>query len=128
MSIGERIRIKRKELKLTLKNVHELTGISIGNLSDIERGSYIPSSRNLAKIAEALHCSADWILNGDTEISNSENGLTYKEKETILSLYSQLNISDKEEIIDIIKLKLGKYPPKKETSSHSDTNKSKFMA
>lgn len=107
MTIGERIRFKRKELNLTLKNVHEITGISIGNLSDIERDSYKPSSKNLNKLCTVLHCSIDWILNGDdTDSSNSKFSFSNDEKQELLTLYEQLSIQDRREIIEIMRLKV----------------------
>lgn len=80
-SIGERIRNRRKELKLTLNNVYEITGISIGNLSDVERGKYVPSSTNLTKLSEVLMCSSDWILTG-AETSETEKSQLYETEES----------------------------------------------
>lgn len=107
-SIGERIRIKRKELGLTLKQVYDETGISTGNLSDIERGKYVPSSFNLSKLATLLKCSVDWILNGDTEISNTEISNISEDEKYILSLYNQLTDIDKKELQELMEFKIFK--------------------
>lgn len=41
-SIGKRIKKRRKELHLTQTEIKEKTGISSGNMSDIERGNRLP--------------------------------------------------------------------------------------
>ncbi|MEF2968329.1 helix-turn-helix domain-containing protein [Paenibacillus sp. M1] len=63
-TIGERIKGKRKELKLTLKDINKLTGISTGNMSDLENDKYAPSVANLLLISKALSVSIDWLVTG----------------------------------------------------------------
>ena len=63
-SIGDRIKSRRKELKLTIKNIHETTGLSIGNISDMENNKYAPSTSSLIPLSKVLECSIDWILTG----------------------------------------------------------------
>ena len=41
--VGEKIRKLRKEKKLTLKDIAEATGLSIGYISQLERGAVEPS-------------------------------------------------------------------------------------
>lgn len=43
LEIGKRIRERRKELHLTQLDIKEKTGISSGNMSDIERGNRLPA-------------------------------------------------------------------------------------
>jgi transcriptional regulator with XRE-family HTH domain len=52
--LGERIRHRRRAEKLSLKDLAERSGISIGLLSQIERGLSSPSLRVLASLADAL--------------------------------------------------------------------------
>lgn len=129
-SIGERIRMKRKELGLTLKNVAQISGMSIGNLSDIERGQYNPSSKNLSKLASALQCTGDWIIRGDTEISNSSITTIPSNIDRITSLLNQLTTEDQEEIEAIINLKITMKIKKDNTNSltSSPTKKSSETA
>lgn len=49
-SIGKRIKKRRKELHLTQTEIKEKTGISSGNMSDIERGNRIPAATTLAHV------------------------------------------------------------------------------
>jgi transcriptional regulator with XRE-family HTH domain len=51
---GERIRHRRRAQKMSLKDLAERSGISIGLLSQIERGLSSPSLRVLASLADAL--------------------------------------------------------------------------
>jgi transcriptional regulator with XRE-family HTH domain len=52
--LGERIRHRRRAQKTSLKKLAENSGISIGLLSQIERGLSSPSLRVLASLADAL--------------------------------------------------------------------------
>ena len=74
---GNRIREMRKKRGLTLKEVAEATGYTIGHISQIERDLKSPSLTALRKIAACLNCSEVWLIMGDTEAnfqsSNNEN-------------------------------------------------------
>lgn len=52
--LGERIRHRRRARNMSLKDLAETSGISIGLLSQIERGLSSPSLRVLASLADAL--------------------------------------------------------------------------
>ena len=64
LTIGMRIKQRRKELGLTQTQIKELTGISSGNMSEIENGSKLPSTPTLISLSNILQCSIDWILTG----------------------------------------------------------------
>ena len=57
--LGMRIKERRKQKGFTLKQVEQLTGISNGNLSEIERGIKTPALPSLIKLVNVLECSAD---------------------------------------------------------------------
>lgn len=90
--VGIRIKTRRKELNLTQKDVYAATGISNGNLSEIERGNVLPSSKALVSLSKLLQTSIDWILTGEAsiidnnspEISNIEYGLKLNESEELI--------------------------------------------
>ncbi len=63
-SIGEKIRDLRKLKRLTLARVAEATGLSIGHLSQVERGISAPSVRHLQLIAAALGVKISWFFDG----------------------------------------------------------------
>ncbi|MDF2820629.1 MAG: helix-turn-helix protein [Clostridiales bacterium] len=114
MTIGERIRKKRKDLNLTLKDLYNITNISAGNLSEIENGKYLPSITALLQLKNALNCSTDWLLTGVNNLESnyihdetpiySENKQLCKVEE-LLHMYNTLDERDKKEIYDIITLK-----------------------
>jgi len=71
---GQRMRAARKELKLSLKEVAGLTGLSIGYLSMLERNVKDPSIASLRKIARVLNCSEIWLL-VDQNTTEDHNGI-----------------------------------------------------
>ena len=78
---GSRIREMRKRRGLTLKEVAEATGYTIGHISQIERDLKSPSLVALRKIAACLNCSEVWLILDDSELSakSSEEGKKSKE-------------------------------------------------
>lgn len=78
---GSRIREMRKRRGLTLKEVAESTGYTIGHISQIERDLKSPSLVALRKIAACLNCSEVWLIMDDSELSakSSEEGKKSKE-------------------------------------------------
>lgn len=106
-SIGSRIKQRRKELGLTQVQIKEATGISSGNMSEIENGSKLPSTPALIALSSTLDCSIDWILKGespsdDTDVTDSNEELL------LLEEFRNLSAKDRAEIIEIIKIKLRK--------------------
>lgn len=63
MTIGERIKEKRKERDLTQRELARLSGVSNNMISYIERDLRTPSIQTLKRIAKILRCSLDYICN-----------------------------------------------------------------
>lgn len=112
MTIGERIRTRRKELNLTMKDIHAQVGIQTGNLSELENDKYLPSVQSLISLSKALKCSIDWILTGEESAYSlgSENprvdGQLLSENETdLVSMYRYIREEDRKTIFDITSLK-----------------------
>ena len=83
--IGQRIKERRKSLNITGKQIKEATGISTGNLSEIEN---------------------DYILFGNSQISEfSENSHIREVEQTLLYQFSNLPDTDQEEILMMVELK-----------------------
>ena len=70
---GKRIKNRRLELNLTQSDIKQKTGISTGNLSDIERGRSAPSASALCELSDVLECSVDYILLGNLGIPINQN-------------------------------------------------------
>lgn len=62
--LGRQIRLARTERGWTLKDLSESCGISVSQLSSVERGSHLPSIESLVAIAAALDRKASGWLSG----------------------------------------------------------------
>lgn len=150
MTIGERIKLQRKNLKLTLKEVSQRTKLSTGNLSELENDKYSPSVASLVSLSKALDCSIDWLVTGEVVLKKvsgessiiddreetTENNSRFSDIESdIIGMFRQLDERDKEDVFDSIKLKYDKavkkgrstslystYTEEKENDTKSDTN------
>lgn len=116
--VGQRIKKRRKELNITQAQIMEQTSISSGNLSCIENGKYLPSAVALIELSKILQCSIDWILTGESSISNKEMILDIEEHKTVqnrdeqearlLSYYRAISKPEQEELVSIAKMKSDK--------------------
>lgn len=62
LQIGKTIRGRRQKLGLTLQDVADVAGISIGYLSLIERDKAVPTLTTLSAIAKALGVGMDFLI------------------------------------------------------------------
>lgn len=88
--LGQLIRKCRQQRKLTLKDLCDTAGVSVGYLSQVERGNAMPSLGTLAQIAHGLDLGLDYFLArpkpGDAvsyakqrpKFSLSESSVTYE--------------------------------------------------
>lgn len=61
--LGRQIRQARTQRSWTLKDLSEACGVSVSQLSSIERGSHMPSLESLTTIAQALDAKpSDWLV------------------------------------------------------------------
>lgn len=123
ISIGTRIKQRRNELGLKQRQIQQATGISSGNLSDIENGNKLPSTPALLSLSSILDCSIDWMLKGD--IPKGENAFLSNESDLrLLDGFHKLSQEDKEEILEYIDFKINRLSVKKgsiEKSSNLDS-------
>ncbi len=103
-SIGKRIKQRRKELNLTQTQIKAETGISSGNLSDIENGVKLPSTPTLLSLSQILNCSIDWILKGNFPKREIFSANSFQE-EQLLNAFRLLPELEKDELILIAELK-----------------------
>jgi DNA-binding XRE family transcriptional regulator len=52
--IGEKLRTRRKVLRLRQKDLAELAGVTLRGLTDLEKGQANPTLKQLGKIADVL--------------------------------------------------------------------------
>lgn len=69
MNMGERIRLKRKELKLTQQALAELAGVNRVTVTGWEKDDYQPNGANLQALADALKCDPNWLVSGKGDSS-----------------------------------------------------------
>ena len=68
MTLGERIRTTRESKELSLTAFAEQVGVTKQAMSAYEKGMYVPSAIILGAIADALECSADYLLGRGKEM------------------------------------------------------------
>jgi transcriptional regulator with XRE-family HTH domain len=79
-SLGERLRESRKALKLSLKEVSEKAGLSIGFISQLERDLTAPSLSSLSSIAKVLKSDISEFLtqpHGQSTFSRNQDRVAY---------------------------------------------------
>lgn len=80
-SIGEALRLRRKELKLSMQRVADEAGLSVGFISQVERGLTAPSLGSLVSIARVLGLPLSSLLtqpNAETETTRQDRRSTYR--------------------------------------------------
>lgn len=63
-TLSERIRSRRKDLKMTQGDVAKKIGISRVSYTQWELGETNPNGENLLKVSQVLSCTPDWIVSG----------------------------------------------------------------
>lgn len=119
--VGQRIKERRKELHITQTQVQEKTSVTSGNLSCIENGKYLPSAIALLELSRVLDCSIDWILTGESKISNNSDILDYQEK-NLLKYFRNMSVEDQDELLVIAKIKADKKNNSKDAQSPLSQN------
>lgn len=112
MGIGERIKTRRKELKLSQTDIYERCDITSGALSKIENGKTTPSVIAFYKLSQVLECDMNWLATGIS--SNMQKSNICKLEEELLNGFRELPEDDKEELMGLLQLKLRKVKKKKE--------------
>lgn len=129
--IAERIKVAAKSRNIVIKVMLEECGLSKNTLSSMISGGSTPKSENLAKIADYLNCSVDYLLgrtdspevtgayinddnNGIQAVSrdNSKmtvNGAAAPNKDTLteqfMQKFEQLDFDDKVDVMQYVKNK-----------------------
>ncbi|MBF0311615.1 MAG: helix-turn-helix transcriptional regulator [Magnetococcales bacterium] len=74
VSLGEKIRLLRKEKKLTLEQIGALTGSSKSYLWELEQGRIpTPSAEKLQRIAQALDVTASFLVDDERDKPDEES-------------------------------------------------------
>lgn len=103
LAIGNRIRMRREELKMTRNELAEILDITPKFCSDIELGARGMSLKTLMCISETLYLSTDYILFGTETEKNKTPFSQFAEK--IPSDQSQYYLRICHEIEELSKIK-----------------------
>lgn len=76
--IGAKLRLRRKVKKLSLSTIASRSGISTGQLSQIERGLCAPSLRALRSICDALDMPMGWLFATDEVVDTRTTGVVLR--------------------------------------------------
>ena len=125
-TIGKRVRAARQELGLTMKQLHEQTGLSTGNISDIENDRNTPSVSSLVALGRALRRSLDWLLTGEEASARSNespltcDGVPLSQMETdLLAMFRLLPPAHREEVFERVHFKYKREVEEKKESIYS---------
>lgn len=88
-TLGDRIRLRRKALQLTQKQLAQQVNVSHVAVSQWEKEETLPRGENLLRLAEALGCAPSFLIDGDGPVfSESAWGGLHQ-----IPLVSQRNIT-----------------------------------
>lgn len=129
MTIGEYVKRYRKSQGLSMQAFGDKCNLSRAYISILEKGinpttgkAFAPTIETLSKIAEVTGVTIDTLLpmlDGNQLVTvNSPTALTQQE-ENHIKKYRQLNADGKEEIDDLIDVKLAKLQRKAEEGAES---------
>lgn len=122
MEIKDILKNRRLELNLTLRDISEKVGVTIPTISRWESGDIANMRRDkIVSYAKALNISPAVIMGWEPPAScNSLPVLSLtQQEETHIKKYRQLDADGKEEIDDIIDVKLAKLQRKAEEDVES---------
>ncbi|HZE38366.1 MAG TPA: helix-turn-helix transcriptional regulator [Stackebrandtia sp.] len=89
--IGETLRTRRREQRRTLRDVSGAANVSLGYLSEVERGQKEASSELLSSICEALDIPLSDVLGDVTsEVAREEHSVAKREAVALLRPVSRL--------------------------------------
>lgn len=71
--IGSKIKQLRLQKELTLKQVSEKTGLSIGFLSQVERSKSSATLQSISKISEALNVSRSYFFDDEEDLTKNDS-------------------------------------------------------
>lgn len=84
MSIGSRIKQRRKELNLTQPQLAEIVGVSKGTIGNYESDLCAPNEKVLLKLFSALKCDANFLYQDNIKNVKSCENKKITPKETVL--------------------------------------------
>ncbi len=127
--MGKRICELRKANHLTQSQLGKIAGLHGSNISRIEQNAVLPNAQVIRNIADYFHVTCDYLVGrtlSETKASldfvldssldeeaavedqsvEESNRTTLPERHRLIQMFEQLNESNREEFVEILKLKL----------------------
>lgn len=98
MTIGERLKLWRKENGLSTNEIAERTGLSSGGLSEYENDKKLIGSKTLLMLYETYKIDINWILTGERV-----DALHDDEQSQLLEYFKRCDNETKEDIIRFVR-------------------------
>lgn len=94
MTIGDRIRERRKTLRMTQQDLAAAFGINRVSVTNWEAGDTTPEISKMPKLGEILQCNPDWLLTGNgpqeaPPVPNGKVGEKVKGAPVQINVYGQ---------------------------------------
>ena len=102
-ALGQRIKLKRRQCGLTQERLAEKLEVTVGYVSQIERGITKANLDMLSQIADALHCETAFLLCGTetaredyltSDVAARWERLEPKQRRVVLALMDALSAND----------------------------------
>lgn len=106
MTFAERLRITRKECKLTQKEAAKALGITEGAYCSYEKGKREPNLEKLVKLSNLFDVSVDFLLNINKYKKDAELNQT---EQKLLEIFRQLNKQGQEYILQTLDMAKDRY-------------------
>jgi transcriptional regulator with XRE-family HTH domain len=97
MSLGQRIKKRRQAMELTQQQLAGVLGLTAQHISAIEQDKRSPSIPSLARIAEELGVTVDYLVTGKESVITdtvpaikADKGLDLKVKKALITLLQEL--------------------------------------
>lgn len=106
MTIGERLRILRKEQCITQQQLADQAGISRSNINTWESGKSLPLPDGLIALADCFGCSIDYLLGRESEegaVIISHGIELSNDEQEFLKLYRRLTERQKFAALNFVK-------------------------
>lgn len=119
MTFSERLKIARKENKLTQAVVAKSLGIAEGSYCAYEKGTREPNVEKIRQLANIFNVSADFLIN--TNKYNKDAELNHTEQK-LLKIFRELNDQGQDYIMQTIDMAKDKYIKSDSVSNMENVN------
>ncbi len=101
--ISKIIKLTAKTKKVTIGKMLKDCNLNKNTLSSMQSGGFFPHLETIAKIADYLDCSVDYLI-GRTDSLNAKNETKYQDEmtEELVKAFNLLDFSDRIEILNTI--------------------------